>query len=200
MPTAWEYTEATRHDEDKSEARFTKPRPDCPHPERWTSQDIEATEDQVIDGIAGLVRMLQPGLVLETGSHRGFATRAIGDALAANGHGRLVSVEIDPRLHAEAVERCRGLECVEIRLGSSLELVLDETIDFAWFDSGPGTVRYEEFKRFFPQMTHRTIVGFHDVAPHMLRALVIRLTEEGCLVPVFLPTPRGVAICQVFPH
>ena len=91
----------TRDGDDKSEARFTPPRVECPHPERWTSEDIEATENEVIEGVYGLVRMLQPAYVVETGTHRGFMAASIGRALQANGHGRLDTVEIEPALYAD---------------------------------------------------------------------------------------------------
>ena len=59
-----------------TEARFTSPSELCPHPERWTSRDIEATENEVLELVHGLIRALQPDLVLETGEPMLAGTRA----------------------------------------------------------------------------------------------------------------------------
>ena len=180
------------------ESDFTAPRDECPHPEYWTCPDDQATELEVIEGIGGLIRLLQPDFVLETGTHRGFMAKSIGQALKANGHGRLVTVEIDQDLYLEAAQRCDGLPVRCIR-NSSTEITVPEPIDFAWFDSGGGQLREDEFRKFYPQMHARTIVGFHDTGEHHfhIRKSVERLEDEHMLVPIFLPTPRGVALCEV---
>lgn len=198
MSTAAERTAATRDDTDRRESRFTVPRPECPHPERWTSADIEATEDEVIIGVGGLVRLLQPEYVVETGTHRGFMAAAIGRALHDNGHGRLDTVEIDDDLRREAESRCVGLP-VNLHGCDSRQFTPAAPIDFAWFDSGDGTIRFEEFLTYWSHMHDRTIVGFHDVGKHYMgmRQGVLALHARGLLVPIFLPTPRGVALCQV---
>lgn len=42
-----------------------------------------------------LVRALRPGLVLETGTFKGFSTTEIARALSANQHGHLITVDLD---------------------------------------------------------------------------------------------------------
>jgi hypothetical protein len=79
-----------------SEARFTAPRADCPHPEYWHSTDSDSTEIEVTELVAAFVRAPQPETVLETGSAFGQTAEAIRRTLAANGHGRLVTSNPTP--------------------------------------------------------------------------------------------------------
>jgi predicted O-methyltransferase YrrM len=197
--SALELTRATQDSEDRRESRFTQPRSECPRPDFWTSEDVEATENEVIAGVGGLVRLLQPEYVIETGTHRGFMAESIGAALLENGHGELDTIEIDPELHKEAKRRVFKAPNVNAVLGDSLEFTPKGPIDFAWLDSGPGDVRAKEFIRFYPFMHSRTIVGFHDCGVHhrTIREACIQLARAGRLIPIFLPTPRGVALCQV---
>jgi predicted O-methyltransferase YrrM len=177
------------------EDRFTKPRDDCPHPERWTSTDRESTETEVVELVAGFVRALQPDFVLETGTAYGICAAAIGRALARNGQGRLVTLEVDPervRL-ARAATRRLPVEVLEI---GSLDYEPDDWIDFAWFDSLT-SLRVPEFRRFLPRMHAGTIVGFHDTGPHFaLLGETEALVHEGLLRTINLPTPRGVTFGQ----
>ena len=174
------------------ESSFSPPWESCPHPELWHAHDGMATEVEVLELVAAFVRATQPELVVETGTHRGFGAEAIGDALYRNGHGRLVTLELDPVLVAEARERVTGLP-VEVVQGSSFDFVPLAPIDFAWFDSEP-EIRAAEFVAFRPHMHSRSVVGFHDTHPrHLYRpqldSLGIQLLD--------LPTPRGVTFGRV---
>ena len=174
------------------ESEFTPPTAFCPHPERWHAHDGMATEVEVIDLLAAFVRALQPDVVVETGTHLGYATQAMGRALAGNGQGHLWSVEVDVNLALAAAERCDGLP-VTIVTARSLDWTPPAGIDFAWFDSDTD-LRAAEFAAYRPLMHGRTVVGFHDTAPkHLYRpqldALGIQLLD--------LPTPRGVTFGRV---
>lgn len=177
-----------------SESMWTTPRPDCPNPGRWHSTDAQSTELEVSELVATFVRALQPSYVVETGTCIGITARMIGEALTANGHGQLVTLEIDPERAAAAAEYCAGLP-VEVRCVPSLEFVPDEPIGFAWFDSLL-ELRVSEFERFRPWLASGTVVGFHDTAPHHGRfgALVESLPGTRS---IRLRTPRGVTFTQV---
>lgn len=176
-----------------TEARFTPPRPDCPHPQRWHSTDSDSTEIEVSELVAAFVRALQPNLVVETGTAFGQTAELIGRALQANGQGRLVTLEPDPERAEFSRQRCTGLP-VEVLQQSSLDYTPDEPIDFAWFDS-LFHLRPQELIRFRPWFTPRTVVGFHDTGPqHPVRCSLEQLVGDGLLTaPLYLPTPRGVA-------
>lgn len=180
------------------ESTWTKPRPDCPNPHYWTSADAMATEAEVTELVAAMVRALQPDFCIETGSWIGTTSHAIGEALARNGHGELVSLEIDVDKCEEARARCAGLP-VTVLGASSMTYTPERPVDFAWFDSAC-ELRPLEFFRYLPAMHDRTVVGFHDTGPqHPVRELLVPLERDGTLQPLYLPTPRGVMFARVNP-
>ena len=183
--------------EDLSEARFTPPSAWCPHPERWTSPDIHATEDEVTGLIAALTVTLQPDVVIECGTYEGNTTQAIAEALRYNNRGNVWSLESSAVRVGAAGVFLNNYGNAKVVHTDSLQWTPPVTpIDLIWIDGGD---RGADFQHFYPYMTERTIACFHDVAPHKTkyRQQVLDLQEAGLLRAVFLPTPRGVAICQV---
>ena len=174
------------------ESYYTIPSDHCPHPEYWHAYDGIATEMEVVELLGAFIRALQPDMVIETGTHRGFGAYAIGHALKTNEHGHLYTLEIDADLHAEASVRVVDLPVTCVLLEAQ-QYVPIAPIDFAWFDSETNQ-RLDEFKYFLPYMHDRTVVGFHDTSPHhgyrpTLDELGIQLLD--------LPTPRGVTFGRV---
>jgi hypothetical protein len=179
-----------------TEDRFITADPRCPHPEWRHSRDREATEVEVTEAVRGLVRALQPEYVIETGTATAQTTIAIGEALRRNGHGHLVSVEVNAFLVRHARHLCRGLP-VEVVERPSLEFTPTQPIDFAWLDSLP-EIRHLEFRRYYPHMHSRTIVGFHDTGPmHPVRGFLDELEAEGLLRTLDFPTPRGFTLAKI---
>jgi len=177
-----------------NEGKFTRPTPHCPHPENWHTRDIQATEVEVIEMIAGMVRGLQPDVVLETGTSRGFMAQAIGEALDKNGHGVLHSYEPHAATWNEAMKRV-GLDRVRLHNEPSMVPWEHGPIDFAWFDSLTD-LRQAEFEFYLPHFSDRAAIGFHDTAPHFgdwTIPLVGSLIDNG-FIPFELPTPRGVIL------
>lgn len=181
----------------RTENTWTAPRPDCPHPEHWHAPDAQGTEAEVTELVAAMVRALQPGLVVETGTHLGATAEAIGYALHRNGHGHLFTIEIDAQLAAQAMDRVAHLPVTVERM-SSLTWVPPGPIDFAWLDSDAHR-RQLEVRAYLPWMHDRTVVGIHDTGPqHPVRGLLQPLEDEGLLLsPLYLPTPRGVCFARV---
>jgi predicted O-methyltransferase YrrM len=177
-----------------NEATWTPASELCPHPEWWTSRDIDATETEVLALVFGLVRGLQPEICIETGTYLGDGTRAIASALEANGHGVVHTFETDP---ANVDAARAGLLDLEHRIVFHDHAVEDwepeGSIDFAFFDSsfGARVLEYTNLRRF---MTPRTVVSFHDTAPHHpLRPMLDGLD----VVLIDLPTPRGISLGQI---
>jgi hypothetical protein len=184
--------------ETKLESRYTDPRPDCPHPERWHSDDWDSCETEISALLGALVGALRPDIVVETGSAFGQTSERIGTVLAAAGVGTLHAIEIDPERADITRKRCEGLPVVVEQM-SSLSYMPPEGVGFAWFDSLPG-LRVEEFRRYHPAFDEGAIVAFHDTAPHHGRQLwadILVLEDEGMLLPIRLRTPRGVVIGEV---
>ena len=191
-----------------TEDRHTAPHHVAPRPELWHAPDSDSTECEGSELVGGLVRALQPDLVVETGTAYGYTTLRIAEALDLNGHGRCVSLEIDENraLHAESLLRGADLtDHVEVRRQSSLDYTPDEPIGFALFDS-LYELRVDEFLRYRAHgaLAPGTVVAFHDwtsgIRGHHMNVrdeIERRLVTPGLLRVVYLPTPRGLAVGEV---
>ena len=186
-----------------AESAHTAPHAVTPAPGLWHAPDSDSTEHEVTVLLYGLARALQPELAVETGAAFGYTSYAIGLALKANGHGRLVTLETDPARAAAAAQRCAGLP-VEVREQSSLDWTPPAALGFAFFDSAY-ELRAEEFRRYLRGgwLREGTVVAFHDWTSGLrghhydVRAAVRQLDDAGLIRPVFLPTPRGLVIAEV---
>lgn len=187
----------------EAESKYSVPVEVCPHPEYWSATDWHSPEIEVSAMVGGLVRGLQPDLVVETGTAWGQTAEQIGIALLANGHGRLVSLEVDSFRVGYARERCDGLP-VEIVECPSLDWEPDGPVEFCWFDS-LFPLRVAEFWAYRPFMRTGTVVVFHDTVAgagggQFPDGKDLRATIEDELSGVrlvHLPTPRGVTLGEV---
>lgn len=185
------------------ESRFTDPRPDCPHPERWHSKDADSTEEEVTLLVAAFVAALKPGLVVETGTAWGQTAVEIDKVLELGGYGGTLHTIEPDKERCDHVRKLLGQLPVFVHEAESLDLF--ETWDasgvgvgFAWFDS-LHHLRVPEFRALRPHMAKGSFVGFHDTGPHQggLAEEILQLEDEGLLLPMFLPTPRGVCFAEV---
>lgn len=176
------------------ESAWTKPRPDCPHPEWWSSTDPQSTEIEVSELVAAFVRALQPEYVIETGTCLGQTAQIIGMALDDNSHGRLDTLETDAHRAAHSRQRCEGLP-VTVHEVPSLEFTPDQHIGFAWLDSRT-ELRVPEFERYRPWMATGAVVGFHDTSPHQ-GVYGSHVEQIAGTRPIRLRTPRGVTFVEV---
>lgn len=118
--------------------------------------------------IGGLIRGLQPEVVVETGSAWGQTTKIIGRVLMANGHGTCYSLEPEPQRFAYSQWYCHDEICagtVKLIQGESLSFTPPEGyIDFLFSDS-LYKLRGPELERFRPWMDDAGFVCVHDTAP-----------------------------------
>ena len=176
------------------------PTPECPHPERWRMYDAMTAEVEVLEFLKTLVTTLKPNVVVETGTFMGVSTLRIAEGLKENGFGRVITIEFDPKIHEAAQKKFQesGLATwIDSRLGSSLDLQLDEQIDLLFSDSEL-EIREKEVRRFLPQMNPNGIILMHDASSYLktVREAALRLEAEGLISVVLLPTPRGLVIAQ----
>lgn len=185
------------------ESRFIVPDVRCPHPERWHSTDGDSTEVEVTELIAGLVRGLQPRIVVETGAAFGQTTRAICGALDRNGDGFLWAYESD----SGRLDKLKRHPRLFLKADSLRADLGDLLIDLAFLDTLYET-RVPEFLHLRRWMRAGTIVAIHDTAPDRgghriadgvsLREQIKRdLVEPGLVRAIDLPTPRGLTLCEV---
>lgn len=173
-----------------------KPNALCAHPERYTSVDMQATENEVIELVAALVRSVHAEYAIETGTYRGYAAKAIGEALIRNGHGRLDTIEIDEGNARAARAACEGLP-VTVHHTSSLAFIPPEPIEFAWLDSRVD-LRAKELQRFRRHFAPNAVVAVHDTGTRFSTRQYLEPVEaDGWIRFVYLPTFRGVAIGTV---
>lgn len=189
------------------ESRFTEPRKDCPHPERWHSPDADSTEIEVSRLAAAFVEALRPDYVIETGSAFGQTAELIGQVLHTAGVGHLLTFEVDTARVAATADRVRGLP-VQVLPIPSLEGIeelvqgnLGPVVGFAWLDS-LFELRVPELRAIRPLLSPGAIVGVHDCgepATTKYREFshqVATAAEDMGFRRISLPTPRGVTFLQ----
>lgn len=186
------------------ESRFTRPRPECPNPERWHSPDSDSTEIEVSRLAAAFVEALRPDLVVETGTAFGQTAELIGAVLRDAGVGHLVTFETDPERVVDASNRCEGLP-VEVVQRPSLEGIqsliddgMQRMVRFAWLDS-LFELRVPELRLIRPLLAPGAVVGVHDCGEpgrtkfnDFAHNVSVEAQEMG-FARISLPTPRGVS-------
>ena len=183
-----------------TQSESKSPTPECPHPERWRMYDAMTAEVEVLEFLKTLVTTLKPNLVVETGTFMGVSTLWIAEGLKQNGFGRVITIEFDPKIHEAAKNKFKnsGLASwIDCRLGSSLELEVNEPIDLLFSDSEL-EIREKEVRRFLPQVNSNGIILMHDASSYLktVREAALRLEAGGMISVVLLPTPRGLVIAQ----
>ena len=186
--------------EQHPQPEYTPATPECPRPELWSMLDSQTTEVEVLDFLKTLVTTVKPKLIVETGTFLGHGTVKLAEGARENGFGRVITVEFDPDIRQRALARfeAAGLSSwIESRLESSLETVIDGTVDLLYSDSHLAN-REAEIRRLLPQLNPQGLLVIHDASSHfqIVRDAAHRLEAEGLISMVLLPTPRGVVIAQ----
>ena len=164
--------------------------PDCPHPERWSAPDREATEHEVTEFLGALVKALRPDRVLETGAYLGYTTEVLGKAVKPYGH--VDALEMDATFALATETRCKDLP-VTVYCTDSAEFTPQHDYDFLFFDSGM-EARIDEMRRFAAHATNRAIFAIHDSRGYWVQQALEQMENAGLITRVNLPTPRGITI------
>jgi predicted O-methyltransferase YrrM len=185
---------------DQLQPEYHRATPECPHPERWSMFDSMTAEAEVLEFIRTVVTTIKPELVVETGTFSGISTLWIAEGLKANGGGRVITCEFDPKVYENAKVRiaASGLaDLIELRNESSLEMKIDGTIDLLFSDSDL-PIREQEIRRFLPQINPFGLILIHDASSHLkvVREAALKLEKEGLISIVLLRTPRGLVVAQ----
>lgn len=155
----------------------------------------------------GLVRIMKPKFILETGTNTAISARYAGIALRDNGFGHMDTIEHDTVVHAVAVKKIQQ---------SGLDLMVDcycckvdgyvlepyRKIDMLWLDTEPRD-RYAELLRFFPDVEDGGIICVHDLAWPDVTGVFGKVPEElydlmldGKLRVMTFPTYRNLTLFQ----
>src|SRR6202795_256849 len=185
---------------DQLQPEYHRATPECPHPEWWSMFDSMTAEVEVLEFLRNIVTTIKPELVVETGTFSGISTLWIAEALKANGRGRIITCEFDPKVYESAKTRiaASGLsDWIELRNESSLDMKVEGTIDLFFSDSDM-PIREQEIRRFLPQINPYGLILMHDASSHLktVRDAAIKLEHDGLISVVLLPTPRGLVLAQ----
>jgi hypothetical protein len=173
----------------------------CPNPVRWHSDNDDASEHEVSALAGAFVTALQPDVVVETGTHTGQTAKAIGQALAGNGQGRLYTVENEVQFAEQARANCAGLP-VEVILSDSMAWItsggVPHGVGFAWID-GLWEHRIPEIEALYEYFSPGAIIGIHDTGPQFpwMQEQLAPLAVAGKIRLLNLRTPRGVSFAQI---
>ena len=157
----------------------------------------------------GLVRIMRPTKVLETGCNIGVSASYILQGLEDNQHGHLKTIEHDKTVSNFAQSKLEkmGFERFDIFTGEIADFPQPEnnSIDLLWLDSELDQ-RYAEFERFLPCMKIGAIACIHDHPKLDVNGvdgfgeLPVSIFEaihcNGTLSVVTFPTSHGVTLFQ----
>src|SRR4030095_453183 len=160
---------------DQLQPEYHRATPECPHPERFSMYDSMTAEVEVLEFLRAIVTTIKPELIVETGTFSGISTLWMAEGLKANGRGRIITCEYDPKVYTNAKARFEKSELepwIELRNESSLEMKVDGTIDLLFSDSDM-PIREQEVRRFLPQINPFGLILMHDASSpltHVRRA------------------------------
>lgn len=168
-------------------------------------------ECEVGEFLYGLVRMMKPDEVLETGTHKGISSSYIGLALKANNKGKLLTMEINYEFLFEARKHWEELELgehVHSFNGFVEEFPVSDMYDLILLDTEPN-LRFAELVRFFDNLKPGGIFIIHDLHRHLsqlpnekffawpygeLPQQMKDWLKDGDLKTVSFSTPRGITM------
>jgi predicted O-methyltransferase YrrM len=167
-------------------------------------QDPTGISNEEGELLYGLIRVLKPHRILETGTNIGVSTAYMALACRDNNVGHIVTIE-----HLDIVaERARkkladvGLsEYVTVANCEVSKFGLNGDVDFMWLDT-EFDQRYAELVRFFPYVKPGGMIGIHDLceldnpAYGGVNSDMIRWMKIGILRVVNFNTTSGVALFQ----
>lgn len=168
--------------------------------------DTGAVEIEVGELLYGLVRLIKPHQILETGTYTGVSAMYMGAALKENKRGLLTTLEID-QSHIERAEKLWKLTQVDSQITAlrlaSLDFEPSNMYELMFLDSEPH-LRFAELVKFYDHLSPGGFVLIHDLHNHLGQqegheSPFGRLPTElsnwiiaGSLKPWYFPNPRGM--------
>lgn len=127
-----------------------------------------SVECEVGDFLYGMVRVLRPVFVLETGTYKGISSAYIGQALKDNGRGMLDTCEINEQ-HIETSKQLWTMlgvfpKWIKPHRTESLKFEATCNYDMLFLDSEPN-LRFHELVRFYPNLMEGGYAFIHDCPP-----------------------------------
>lgn len=176
--------------------------------ENYSAFNSGGVECEVGEFLYGLVRMIKPKRILETGTHYGIGAAYMSQALKDNGFGKLTTIEYIPENYQIAVMRMNVLELenVDLLMMDAGKFTPAMKFDLIFLDTEPQT-RFAELVRFYDNLNEGGYVFIHDLHRHMSQVQVSQLgfgwpfgplpdeikqlVHDDRLRPFHFNTPRG---------
>lgn len=180
-----------------------------------SAQDYSAFNDGGIECetgefLFGLIRLIKPKLVLETGTHQGVGASYMAAGMLANGFGELHTLEFIPEHFMRAKLRIAEIGLDNFVVTSQMDVAKftpEDKYDLILLDTEPQT-RFKELLQFYPYLKEGGYLFIHDLHRHMhqienkehgfgwpygkLPDKVTQLVKTGKLRPFHFETPRGL--------
>lgn len=160
---------------------------------QWTAPDEFATENETRDFVYGLVRLVKPMVVVETGCYQGGMT-AILCAVAWPGY--VFSCDTNEECVEAARQVAPSSPFILKMTGVALIEQIPMPIDFAFLDSGGD--RLEEAQALLPKLSAGAYVVIHDSRRPNEQAALAYLQEHAKTELLTFDTPRGCAVVRVW--
>ena len=158
----------------------------------YLSFDAGGVEIEVGEFLYGLVRIVKPERILETGTRYGVSAAFMALALLENGRGRLTTIEVEP-VNVARAERLLD----RAGLGTVIELIAgrveswtpnEEGYDMIFLDTEL-CYRFGDMVRFWPYLHDGGILMIHDLHPHMAQTGIV---DHGVLNGPYGKLPNGI--------
>ena len=137
---------------------------------RYSCSNTGGVEIEVGEFLYGLVRMIKPEAILETGTHKGIAASYMASALKENGFGKITTVEYEPVHYNDASNLFSILKLTDwinqILMDVNELNVAENQYDFIFLDTEPH-MRFNELIRFWYGIKPGGFVGIHDLGCHL---------------------------------
>lgn len=140
-----------------------------PSDSRYRCWNTGGVEREVGEFLYGLVRMIKPKNILETGTHKGIAASYMAQALKENESGHMETIEYEPSHVQSSKQRFNDLqlnEQITIYERSSIGFTPDKNYQIIFLDTEP-QIRFQEFVEFSKFLEPGGIMMIHDLHPHM---------------------------------
>lgn len=164
-----------------------------------------AIELEVGEFLNALVRMTKPAIVVETGTHKGFSTLMIAQALKANGKGHLYTADLTDHGVMKECEQFGVGSLVTFSKGDSCIMISKlaprvKNIDFLWLDADHSTEAVlKELNAAIPLLKRGALVAFHDIItdPREAKAVLEIRKRFPSWEYINFITARGFALMRV---
>lgn len=179
---------------------------------KYHMADSGGIESEIGEFLYGMIKVLQPDQILETGTYTGISAMYMAAALKDNNRGHITTLEItkEHKDRAEKLWQAVDLSAqITCELQPSLDFDTDTTYGFMFLDSEPD-IRFQELLKFFPYLKPGGFIGVHDLHRHLgqhdnkehgfgwpwgkIPTPLVELLLSDQLRVVSFPTPRGFTL------